>query len=89
MSQVKFYYNHYSQMLQLFLPDATQALDFCFKLSSTDHNQISQYEKQHWKKIKRKVFYEKKSANTNQAKHKDGKVTMMLQGHIFTCQMQY
>lgn len=47
MSQVKIYYNHYSQMLQLFLPDATQALDFSFKLSSTDHNQISQYEKQH------------------------------------------
>lgn len=29
------------------------------------------------KKIKRKVFYEKKSANTNQAMHKDGKVTVM------------
>lgn len=38
---------------------------------------------------KKSVLWKKKSANTNQAKHKDGKVTMMLQGHIFTCQMQY
>lgn len=38
---------------------------------------------------KKSVLWKKKSANTNQAKHKDGKVTKMLQGHIFTCQMQY
>lgn len=38
---------------------------------------------------KKSVLWKKKSANTNQAKHKDGKVAMMLQGHIFTCQMQY
>lgn len=38
---------------------------------------------------KKSFLWKKKSANTNQAKHKDGKVTMMLQGHIFTCQMQY
>lgn len=38
---------------------------------------------------KKSVLWKNKSANTNQAKHKDGKVTMMLQGHIFTCQMQY
>lgn len=38
---------------------------------------------------KKSVLWKKKSANTNQAKHKDGKVTMMLQGHSFTCQMQY